>query len=169
MTASAYLAFFFGAVGIIGNAVIFWQNDRERLLSVKLLCDIVWTVHYSLLGAWTGALTCGISILRETVFLTQKRGRAKSRLWPIVFIAINVLFGIASWKNVVNVFPICASVLSVISFAIGKPKLARILQIVISVLFLSYDIYVLSYAGMINELCTLTSVAVALLYFGRKK
>lgn len=158
----------FGLTGIIANMIIYWQKDREKLLFAKLFADIVWTAHYSLLGAPTGAVTCGISILRETVFLNKKHRWAQSNLWLILFILISATFGIVSWKNVINIFPICASILSVFSFAIGKPGLSRILQIIISVLFLAYDIYVMSYAGIINEVCTLTSVAIALVYFKRK-
>lgn len=159
----------FGVMGIIANTIIYWQKNREKLLFAKLFADIVWTVHYSLLGATAGSVTCGISILRETVFLNKKHRWAQSNLWLILFILISATFGIISWKNVINIFPIIASILSVISFAIGKPGLSRMFQIVISVLFSVYDIYVMSYAGIINELCTLTSVAIALFYFRRKK
>lgn len=158
----------FGFVGIIANMIIYWQKNREKMLFAKLFADIVWTAHYGLLGAMTGAVTCGISILRETVFLNKKHRWAQSNLWLILFAAVSAGFGIAGWNNIINIFPIIASILSVISFAIGKPSLSRILQIVISVLFLGYDIYVMSYAGMINEFCTLTSVGIALIYFKRK-
>lgn len=169
MKCLAILSTVFGVVGIIANTIIYWQKNREKLLFAKLFADIVWTVHYSLLGATAGSVTCGISILRETVFLNKKHRWAQSNLWLILFILISATFGIISWKNVINIFPIIASILSVISFAIGKPGLSRMFQIVISVLFSVYDIYVMSYAGIINELCTLTSVAIALFYFRRKK
>lgn len=168
MSCLTILSTIFGIIGIIANTIIYWQKDREKLLFAKLFADIVWTAHYSLLGALTGAVTCGISILRETVFLNRKYRWAQSNLWLILFVVISVGFGIAGWNNVINIFPIIASLLSVISFAIGKPNITRLLQIVISVLFLGYDIYVVSYAGIINELCTLTSVAIALFYFKQK-
>lgn len=168
MKALKLLSVAFGFVGIIVNMIIYWQKNRNKMLFAKLFADIVWTVHYSLLGALTGAVTCGISILRETVFLNRKYRWAQSNLWLIFFVIISAGFGIAAWKNVINIFPIIASILSVISFAIGKPSLSRMLQIIISVLFLAYDIYVMSYAGIINEVCTLTSVVIASFYFRRK-
>lgn len=169
MTCLIILSTIFGVVGIIANMIIYWQKSREKMLSFKLFADVVWTAHYGLLGAQTGAVTCGISILRETVFLNKKHRWAQSNLWLILFVLISVGFGIAGWKNAINLFPLLASILSVISFAIGKPGLSRILQIVISVLFLVYDIYVMSYAGIINEVCTLTSVVIALFFFWKNK
>lgn len=163
------LSMTFGVVGIIANMIIYWQKNREKMLFAKLFADIVWTVHYSFLGAQTGAVTCGISILRETVFLNKKHRWAQSNLWLIVFVIISAGFGIAAWNNLINIFPIIAAIISVISFAIGKPSLSRILQIVISALFLAYDIYVMSYAGIINECCTLTSVIIAIFHFRQKK
>lgn len=169
MTYLMILSTVFGVLGIAANIAIFWQKDRKRLLTVKLFADIAWTTHYALLRAWTGAATCGISIIRETVFLNRKNKWAKSVLWLVLFILLSVISGIVTWKNIVNILPVCAAILSVISFAIAKPHLTRAFQIFISVSFLIYDIYCLSYAGMVNEVCTLTSVVFALLYYGRKR
>lgn len=161
------LSTLFGIIGILANTIIFWQKNRKNLLFTKLFADVVWTMHYVLLGAKTGAATCGISIMREIVFLNKKHTWAKSNLWLILFAVLSIFFGIFTWKNITSVLPVCASIISVISFAIGKPNLTRILQIFISVLFLIYDIYVVSYAGIINEIFTLTSVIFALYYFKR--
>lgn len=155
----------FGVVGIVVNAIIFWQKNRERLLFVKLIGDVVWTIHYALIGAWTGAATCGISIVRETVFLNRRHSWARSNLWLVFFIALSVATGILTWQGVFNLLPVCASVLSVVSFFIGKPRVSRIFQIFISIMFLLYDIHCLSYAGIVNEVCTLTSIFISILYF----
>lgn len=163
------LSTIFGVIGILANTIIYWQKNREKLLFTKLIADITWTIHYSFLFAYTGALTCGISILRETIFLNKKHRWAQSNLWLILFVIISVISGIATWKNIINIFPIFASILSVISFAISKPNITRKLQIIISVLFFMYDIYVMSYVGIINESCTLASVAIALFCFRSKK
>lgn len=168
MKFSVILSTLFGVGGIIANVIIFWRTNREKLLFSKLFADIVWTAHYSILGAQTGALTCGISIVREIVFLNKKRKWAKSNLWLLVFVLLSILCGIITYKSIISILPIFASIISVLSFAIGKPNLTRILQIFISGLFLIYDIYVMSFAGIINEVFTLSSVAFALLYFKRK-
>ncbi len=159
----------FGVVGVVVNAIIFWQKNREKLLSVKLIGDVVWTLHYALISAWTGAATCGISIAREIVFLNRQHRWARSNLWLIFFMALSVLAGVLTWQNIFNLLPVCASVLSVVSFFIGKPRLSRIFQIFISIMFLLYDIHCLSYAGMVNEACTLTSIFISIIYFKIKE
>lgn len=169
MTYLIVISSVFGLMGIIANVVIFWQRSRESLLIVKLLADIVWTLHYAFIGAWMGMASCGISIIRETVFLNKRHRWAKSNLWAAMFILLSVTSCIITWESAVNILLVCAAVMSVISFAIAKPRLARILQIFISACFLTYDIWCGSYAGIVNEFCTLTSVAVAMLYYMRKK
>lgn len=168
-TYSVILSTIFGVAGIALNMAIFWQNKRKKLLLVKLVADIVRTLHYGMIFAWTRAVTCGISIIRETVFLNKKHKWAKSKLWAVAFVTLSVISGIITGKSIVSVLPVCASVLSVISFSIAKPHLTRTFQIFISVAFLIYDIYCLSYAGIINEVCTLTSVAFALLCYCKKE
>lgn len=169
MKYTAIISLICGIVGTIVNAIIFWQKNREKLLLFKLFADIVWTIHYGLIFAWTGAITCGISIIRETVFLNKKHKWAQSNLWLIFFCAFSLSYGIAAWENTLNILPICGAILSVVSFSVGKPTLSRILQIIISIMFLIYDIYVISYAGIINEICTLTSVMLALIFFNKNQ
>ena len=163
------LSTIFGIVGIIANTIIFWQNDRKKILLVKLSADIVWSVHYSLIFAWSGAASCGISIIRETVFLNKKHKWARSNRWLAFFVILSICSAVITWQNIINILPATASILSVFSFAIGKPKLTRLFQIFISVLFLIYDIYCLSYPGIINKFCTLGSVVLALRHFGKYK
>lgn len=53
----------FGIGGVLANFIIYQQKNRRALLTAKLMADILWTAHYSLLGAWSGAAVCGIGIL----------------------------------------------------------------------------------------------------------
>lgn len=125
------------------------------------MADILWTAHYSLLGAWSGAAVCGIGILRETVFLNKHRKWADSKLWLAFFFLLSIVSASLTWKNAFSILPACASALSILSFWIGKPKLTRVLQLPISISFLIYNIVSLSYTGMVNEVMTLSSLAVA--------
>ena len=73
-----------------------------------------------------------------------------------------VISAIFTWKSIFSVLPACASLLSVVSFWIGNPKLTRVFQLPISVAFLIYDIMNYSHTGMISEIMTIISIIIAL-------
>lgn len=153
-----FVSMLFGFLGISANVIIFWQKDRRKLLTVKLLADILWTIHYGTLYAWSGAAVCAIGILRETVFINDQRKWAKSQVWLAVFIVCAVISAAFTWNGLRSILPAAASITSIISFKIGVPHLTRCLQIPISVFFLIYDVLCFSHIGVINEIMILISV-----------
>jgi len=152
------LSWVFGMAGIIINAVIYHQKKRETLLFVKLISDIVWFIHYSLISAWNAALTCGISTMRETVFINKKYKWANSKAWLILFIVCGIIIAIFTWHGIISILPTLASITSVFVYWIGNPKLTRLCQIPISIGFLLYNIANNSYMGIVNECLTLLSI-----------
>lgn len=156
-----YLAWIFGIGGIVANILIFQQKNRKNLLRTKLLADISWTIHYSFLAAWSGAAVCGIGIIRESVFLQKPRKWASSPLWLILFFLCSLVSAVLTWKSPFSILPAFASMLSILSFWIGNPKLTRWLQIPISLSFLAYNVTVVSVTGILNEALTLTSIIIA--------
>ena len=156
-----YLSWLFGIGGILANIMIFQQKDKKYLLTVKLLADISWTAHYALLSAWSGAAVCGIGIVRESIFLNRPRKWANSPLWLILFFLCSLVSVVLTWKSPFSILPAFASMLSILSFWIGNPKLTRWLQIPISLSFLAYNVTVVSVTGILNEALTLTSIIIA--------
>ena len=45
-----------GLVGSVIAITALQSGSRKKLLSLQALCCVLWVVHYSLLGAYTGAL-----------------------------------------------------------------------------------------------------------------
>ncbi len=153
------------AVGLGGVYMLFslyQQKDRPALLRRKRLADVLWGVHYLLLGAWAGAIPNLVGVARETVFLHDREKWARSRAWPAVFIAISWGLAIASWKSAYSLLPMCASTLVTVSLWCKSPRFTRILSVSVCAAFIVYDGFAGSWAGMLNESISLASIAIAL-------
>lgn len=162
-----YISWFLGACGIIANALIYRRNNRKNLLYTKLASDIIWCLHYLLISAFSGAVTCGISIFRETVFLNRGKKWADSKLWLILFFTCNLISIYFTWNGIFSIIPACASMTSIVIFWIGNPNLTRKCQIPISTAFLLYNATNHSYTGVINEILSLISIF-SMFYKNRK-
>ena len=158
-----WAVFLFGIGGILFNFAIYQQKTRKNLLCTKLIADCLWSLHYAFLGAWSGAAICSIGILRESIFLNERHKWAQGKRWLLLFGALSVLSAVITWKNLFSVLPTVASILSVYSFWKGDPKRTKILSLPISACFMTYNIVLGSYIGIINEIFVLISTIIALM------
>ena len=154
----------FGLLGIVGNILIMQQKSRKMLLRFKLVSDVLWTLHYLFLFAYSGFAICLISVFREIVSINRKTHKwADCVVWPILFISAAVGSAFLTWKGPITLLTTCASILAIISFWIGKPKLSRIMAFPIGACMITYDVLIISIVGTINESLAIVSAIVGII------
>ena len=151
-----------GFVGVGLNAIVYQQKKRERLLIFKLISDVVWMFHYGLMYNFSGAAVATIGIARESTFLVTDRKGMDRRPFLLVFLGLACISVWLTWKGWYSILPAAASFLSVISFWQQKPRVSRILALPISACMVTYSIMVSSYAGITNEIFTVTSTLIGI-------
>ena len=153
----------FGIGAMISLFLIYQQKSRKGILICKLSADVFWIAHYFCLGAVAGMIPNFVGVFRETVFLNRKTKRwASSPVWVACFILFNFSLGIASFKNWYDMIPIIASSFVTVSLWIDSPNLTKSISLPVSASFLTYDVFVGSYIGILNESISILSI---LLYF----
>ena len=160
------LAQIMGLLGITSTIIIYQQKDRSKLLIFKMASDIAWSAHYLFLSAPTGLAICIIAIFREFVFMNRKKHKwANINAWPAIFVSLALGSMALTWgkEGAISIMPAVASAISVISFWIGNPKLARKFVFLIAGTMIAYDVVVKSYTGIINETFGLTSAIIGII------
>ncbi len=158
MTWNVWVGNAFSIIGIILNMLVYQQKNRTDLLRCKLGVDSMSFFSYLFLGAYTGVAVAAISLVRSVVFINRTRYKwADSRAWMYIFIALVILSGMFTWKNIFSLLPMTASMISVISFWIGKPRVSRILAFPVSACMMTYDFTVQAYIYIIGEILTIIS------------
>ena len=149
-----------GFVAVAETLMIFQQPTQKRVLIMKLISDVLWAVHFTLLGAYSAAAIAIIGIARETVFLFTEHHRQK---WRILFLAISLASAFLTWKNWFSLLPATASLLSVISFGQKKPRNTKLLAFPISLCMGTYSFMNGSWANVVNEILTVGSAIIGLM------
>ncbi|MEE1245106.1 MAG: YgjV family protein [Acutalibacteraceae bacterium] len=158
------IAQIFGIGAMIALFSIYQQTERKKLITAKLCADVCWVIHYLCLGAVGGAIPNFVGIFRELVFVNRKdKNRADKIIWPVAFIAVNLILGIITMKSYINLLPITASVFVTVSLWLKNPTLTKIISFPVSVSFLIYDCFVHSWVGVINESLSLISILIAMI------
>ena len=161
MTPMQIAAQVFGAFGMAALFMSYQQTQRKKLIGCKLTADVMWVVHYLLLGAIGGAIPNFVGIFRELVFMRRSDSNAKwtrSPLVPGCFIAINFILALLKWETAMNLLPLCASAAFTIALWAKNPKLTRMIGAPVSTAFLIYDLIVGSWIGAVNESVAIISI-----------
>lgn len=161
----------FAFVGLVLSFVIFQQKSRGNLLIWKFIADIAWCLSYLFLEAYSGLAICIIALARSVVFyFRDKKKWAAWKGWPVVFICIAIASTALTWHGTISLLTCAASIIAIISFWIGIPQISRYMGIPVSALMFTYDAFVFSYMGLVNETFTVISCIIGTVrYYAAKK
>lgn len=150
-----------GLGAMISLFLIYQQKSRKNTLICKLSADVFWILHYFTLGAISGMIPNFVGIFRELIFINRKTKKwADTPIWVVIFIAVNFSLGIISYDEWYDNIPIIASTFVTVSLWIDNPRLMKFISVPVSIAFFVYDLFVLSYVGMINESIAIVSIII---------
>ena len=128
-----------------------------------VISNIINLVHYLILGAYSGCITKVIAIFRDIfIVLKEKNKRLSSVLFLIIFLLIYVGVSIYTFTNILSLFPLLAAIIYIIPTWLGNSKTVKKTALFCYVLWLIYNIYVLSIAGVIANIVSIISIIIGL-------
>ena len=157
-----------GCIAIAISVLIYQQKTEKNLLWCKGISDALWIIHYIIIGGYTGAAISGVALIRGIVLSFNAHRGIKSKRVLLLFLLASLVFTAITWHSVFSIFPAVASVLAVISFWIGNPKILRIMSFPISACMMTYAIHNGSVSVIISESLVVLSSCLGLLTKDRK-
>ena len=119
-----------GVIAMVESFVIYQVTDRKKMVALKLLDDVLWVIHFILIGGYTAMLTTGIAVCA-----------------PL------------TWANIFSIFPAAASVVSTWVFWVNKTETAKLIQLPSALCMFIYSIVYSSYSGVLTQIITIASIA----------
>lgn len=159
-------------IGFIAMAIIvvsYQQKSHKNILTFQMVSGLLFTIHYLLLGAYTGAVMNLLGAFRSLIYSSRGKKWASTILWPIVFSIAFLISGILTWDNSFSVFPLIAMLMSSVVLWIEQPRINRILSLPTSTCWLIYNIKTVSIPGIITEVFVLSSIVIGIIRLDIKK
>ncbi|MBQ9759823.1 MAG: YgjV family protein [Clostridia bacterium] len=149
----------FGVLAVVIGFFIFQQRHRKKVLMAKLLCDLLWTAHFLLLGAMTGMAISLIGTLREIFFsIIDRRQEKRNILFLFLFLSANAVSVALTWNSPWSICSLVSGMLSTIAFWQNSPDKTKKIAFVVCISQMTYAVAMRSYAAMINETIAMTSI-----------
>ena len=152
-----------GFIAFIVSLYAYQRVKKRDILLCMVISNIINLIHYLMLSAYSGCITKTLAIFRDTfIVLKEKNKRLSSVLFLIIFILIYTLVSIYTFTNILSLFPLVAAIIYIIPTWLGDSKTVKKTALFCYVLWLIYNIYVLSIAGVIANIISIVSIIIGL-------
>lgn len=173
------LAQAFGIVGMLFNILVYQQKKQRGVLICQFFAALSFALNYLLLGAIIGGLLNLVGVVRALVFYFEKRTKANSVVWLIIFIVAFaasypltfLVFGTPMTpKNfIIEMLPVIAMIIATVSLRLGSARAVRAFSIFSSPMWLTYNCFSGSIGAIASEILNLISIVVGIIRLDIKR
>ena len=167
---SNFLIQLIGFIGLLFLVLSFQQNNRNKILILILIGQIIFLIHFIFLEAWTAVAMNSVGAIRTLVF--QYKGRknwAGKSFWPITFIMGFIVFGFLAWESWYSILPIIAMSIETVGLWMRNPKTIRFINLFPHPPWFTYNLIVGSWPGIVTEILIFTSILIGIWRFDMRK
>ena len=160
------------ALGLTGSLIAITSlqsGDRRKILTLQVLCCVLWTAHYALLGAYTAVLTNIVGLCRALLFARNDRPWAKSRVWLWVFLGLYAECAALTWEGFVSVLPCFSMMLTTVALWVHNMRVTRLLYVLNSPPIFLYNVLTGSWSCAAIEIVAFCSFLLAVWRFDIRK
>lgn len=132
-------------------------KERKKILFANFVAHIGQTSAMYLLNGLTGSAMAGIMMLRDVVLLIQERNGEKKTnpkldlIILLVTIFLIIILTIYTYNGLLSLLSVVATLITTYALWQKNTKVYKVLGFVAGLLWLFYNIYILSVMGIILE------------------
>ena len=157
-------------------ALTYYAKDRKKVLIINFLSLVANGIAYIFLNAWTGLAMCVVALIRNIIFLIDEKKNGKREsinrtdvIILVILYVISIISAILTYDRFLSLLSVFATALYTFSVWQKKTNIYKLLGIPIGILWVSYNIYIMSIFGIILEAILLICSITGYLLEGRKQ
>lgn len=148
-------------------ATTYYAKSRNKVLVLNFLAIMAEGISYIFLGAWTGLAMCIVALVRNIIFLIDEKKNGKREknnktdfMILIVLYVILVISTVFTYDGFLSLLSVIATALYTFSVWQKRTNIYKLLGIPTGILYILYNIYIMSIFGIILEtillICSIT-------------
>ena len=148
-------------------AVLSFQNNKRNLILLFLgAAQVIFILHFALLGVWTAAAMNIVGSTRTFFFVFKGRKKwMDGNFVMYVFICLFLIAGVLSWQNWLSILPIVAMIIETIGLWQKDTRRIRFIVFIPHPVWLVYNFIHGSYPGVLTEVFIVTSLIIGIIRF----
>lgn len=153
-------------VALIMDLIAYHFKTKKKILIVSNIGCFFNILHYFLLGALSGAAAKTITFIRNA-YIAKNDKNKKNVIIMIIFITLYIIFGVVTYKNIYSILPTFIAILYLLCIWNGNELQVKRASFICSILWIIYNIFIMSYAGIFTNSILLISTFIA--YYNERK
>ncbi len=170
-------------LGILAMIVVFFsfqQKTQKHIAVLQFVSSSLWTVHFFLLGAYTGCILNIIAVIRDAIFMQRNKHKWAAHIgWLIGTVAL--CFGVyvltftvfdkePTVPNLIlELLPVIGMAASTTALRQKEARHVRLFALISAPLWLIYDAVNHSLGGTVTEIISIISIGIGMFRLDRKK
>lgn len=164
------LAQLFGIVTLVISIIQFFSKSRKAYIMYSFIINFLLGIEYFLLNSYIGAYLCIFASIRFLLYELKGKYKFWSGLWiPIFFVISNIVIIIFTFEHWYDILPAISAVSVCIYPWFDNVDVMRICSILITPLWIAYDILVKAYVSLIMEIVWLIVALIGVIYIKKRK
>lgn len=157
-----------GFVGLMFFFISFQVKSNKLLFTMQLLGCLCFSSQFALLGAYSGALSILVNIIRNALLVRYNDVKwIRWKGWVAVFATSTLAIAYFTWNGPISLLPAAGTIAGTIGYWTNNAKKIRIANLAVNApCMLVYDALVGSWGGVLNEAITLASIIISIIRFG---
>lgn len=157
-------------IAMVINMVAVQLKTKKQILLTIVVSNLLFVISYILLGAYVGALTCGIVAIEIIInTILEDKEKVTPKFLIIIYLIISIIIGITIFNSLIDLLPIIASILFILTLRQSKEKYVRLLILGNLTSWIIYDFFVKAYLAGISDLFVISSTITAIYRYDIKK
>lgn len=164
MTGIALVAQSFGMLSALSMMLSNWQKTKRRMLFCLLFDSIFCILQYILLGAFAGACTNIISLIRVIIFTKKEDNKFLNKNYILyTIILLYAIMGIITYDGIISILPSIATIIYTIVLWQDDSTKIRFGSVVMFSMWFIYNLAVGAYISSIVEVISLISAIMSII------
>lgn len=160
----------FAILSIVFDLAAAQRRKKTDLLKMDTIAAFCSSLHYAFLGAWSGLVSKIITTVRNGLAFYQTAHKRKdNKLLLTIFVLAYVVMGILTFNSIFSILPILAPTIYTIIIYTSDVQKIRYAVVISNLLWLIYDIHLLSIAGIVAEAIIIINGLIAIYRYRKKK
>ena len=162
-----------GFVAMEFNIFSYQAKKGKGILVVQTVGATIWSTHFLMLGGLSGSLMNLISLPRNFIYANKEKSKLfSSKFIPFIFSFLYVVAGaivLIIYKDLIDFLPVVAMCIQTFAYHSQNEKIIRLFSLISQPIWLIYNVFKLSIAGVVCEAFTIVSIIIALIINKKKK
>ena len=153
-----------GLIAFLISLISFHRKEKKKILGNMVISNILNLLHYLLLDALSGGITKLIAIFRDIFIMTkEKHPKLSNKLFLFIFIIIYISSIFFTYNGILSILPLITALIYLIFIWNGNEITIKKTAFFCYFLWLIYNIFVSSIAGIISNIISIISTLIAII------